>query len=274
MLKCESWEVMELSNKAIDELRSLRLEYERKELLADVRFVKSYMDILASEEKYKGRVDLELTDGMSYYAEESFIEKDGKVLSCISVNIPKVFDASSLVLDIFKNIIPDYLEINAKNYFMMYSLLHESSHVWQDQALDDEEEVNRFYRLIVNKDYAKGIFYRYFSPERHANIDAHTSLIDIYDDSSLSTISKIFYLNLIIYLYGRLSPTEKTQLFLLSFEKFDMSKVSMMKRLEVGFPVEKEIIRQIDNELIREARGDIDFYECKKRIVRIANGIR
>lgn len=57
-------------------------------------------------------------------------------------------------------------------------------------------------------------------------------------------------------------------------ERYDVSSLSVMKCLEVGFPVDKDIRKKIDNELIREARGDIDFRECKKRILGITNGVK
>lgn len=269
---------MELTKQAKDDLRNLRLEYERKELLFDLNYIRSLIEIIESEERFKNVLELLIVDDANIVSAESIYEKANKISSQIAVNVKRLDDYTSWLLNGWDDIVkPDDIK-DAKNFFAMLTILHESGHTWQDLGLDDEEEVNRFYNLLSKRYYPHNIFYRFFgdsfSFERHANIDAHNVLIDVYSDSSLATISKTYYLNLIIYMYGRLSPTEKTQLVLLLPGKFDMSKVSTMKKLEVGFPIHKEIIKNIDNELILEARGEINFYECKNKILEIAHGIK
>ncbi len=261
---------MELSSQAINELKQLRIDYERKEKLFDLNFIKSGLEIIESEQRFKGNIELIITDdGISG------AENNGKVYIC-----PPALEKHAVeILDVFE----DYYTVDTmyliKNYFAIYTIIHESGHVWQDLGLDDDEVVNRFYAILNKKRrnllrIILGRYGDYFSNERHANIDAHKYLLQIYDDSNLVNISQIFYTNFILYLYDKLSPTEKMQRMFLMTQKFDASSLSVMKRLEVGFPVEENVKNKINNELIREARGDIDFSECKRRILSITNGIK
>lgn len=261
---------MELSRIAIKELKQLRMDYERQEKLFDVNFIKSGLEIIESEDKFKGNIELIITDdGISGE------ENNGKIYISPSELERHAFE----ILEIFNDYYTEDTIYLIKNYFAIYALLHECGHVWQDLGLDDDEVVNRFYAILNKKKrniirILFGRFRDYFSYERHANIDAHKHLLLIYEDSDLVNISQIFYTNFILYLYGKLSPTERMQRMFLMPQRFDASSLSVMKRLEVGFPVAKEIIKKIDNELIREARGDIDFETCKKRILGITNGIK
>ncbi|MCX4249468.1 MAG: hypothetical protein OSJ65_06880 [Bacilli bacterium] len=259
---------MELSKRAIDELKSLRICYEQKEKLFDLNFIKSSLEIIESEDRFKGKIELIVTDDVI-----SAEENNGKIYTSLT----GIENQALEVLEVFKDLYTKETEYLIKNYFAMYTLIHESSHVWQDLGLDDDEVVNRFYALLNKRELLSHLLSRFgdlFSNERHANIDAHEFLLDIYDDSNLVNISQIFYTNFILYLYGRLSPTEKMQMMFLMPERYDVSSLSVMKCLEVGFPVDKDIRKKIDNELIREARGDIDFRECKKRILGITNGVK
>lgn len=261
---------MELSRIAIKELKQLRMDYERQEKLFDVNFIKSVLEIIESEDKFKGNIELIITDN-----DISGEENNGKIYISPSELERHAFK----ILGIFYDYYTEDTIYLVKNYFTIYALLHECGHVWQDLGLDDDEVVNRFYAILNKKKrniirILLGSHGDFFSNERHANIDAHKQLLLIYDDSDLVNISQIFYMDLIIYLYDKLSPTEKMQKMFLMPQRFDASSLSVMKRLEVGFPVDKEIIKKIDNELIREARGDIDFETCKKRILGITNGIK
>lgn len=263
-------EIMELSRIAIKELKQLRMDYERQEKLFDVNFIKSGLEIIESEDKFKGNIELIITDdGISGE------ENNGKIYISPSALEKHAFE----ILEIFDDYYTEDTIYLIKNYFTIYALLHECGHVWQDLGLDNDEVVNRFYAILNKRKrnilrFFLGGLRDYFSNERHANIDAHKHLLLIYDDSDLVNISQIFYTNFILYLYGKLSPTERMQRMFLMPQRFDASSLSVMKRLEVGFPVAKEIIKKIDNELIREARGDIDFMTCKKRILDITNGIK
>ncbi len=260
---------MELRERAIEYLRDLRISYEQKEKLADLKFVKSCFEIIKSTDGFQNKLDLIISDELVYTSTEN-----GKIL----FNMECLNDESLCVLEGFEDLYMPNKKKDALNYVTMLSLLHECAHAWYDLLLDPSEEVNILYYEFAKKKLEHNILYRFFgdcfSFERHANIDTHKVLIDVYADSPLGKISKTYYLDLLTFLYGRLSPTEKTQIMLLIGKHFTYGKVDIMKRLEVGFPMEKETMKKIDNELIREARGEIDFYEFKKSLRRITSGIR
>ena len=256
---------MEIRKKTLDELKKLRLDYEKSEKLFDANFIKSGLEIIEMEDKFCGKINLEIMDDEYISAEENN--------GLIRVSLKSLERHAYEVLNVFEELYTKDTVYLIKNYFALLTLVHESSHVWQDLGLDDDSVVNEFYYQIYKRrtlSVVTSFLSDFYSNERHANIDAHKILLDVYDDSELVTISKTFYLNLILYLYGRFSPTEKMQMMFLIPNKFDSSNICTMKKLEVGFPVSGDIIKKIDNQLIREARGDISFEECKRRIREIS----
>lgn len=260
---------MKLTGSVVEELKNLKEYYEMHERLFDIDFVASYFDIINSTDVFRNKVDIEVID------DEYFVADEEKGL--ITFSLKGVEREAMKVLSIFTELYTSETEYLIKNYFALLTLLHETSHVAQTFCLDEDDVVNEYYYLLLKRRIFSWLYSNlgdFLSYERHANIDVHSVLIDVYDDSDLAVISKTYYLNLITYLYGKLSPTEKTQAMFLMPKYFNTKNLSNMKKIEVGFPVDKEIIRLIDNELIREARGEIDFYECKKRIVGITNGIK
>lgn len=260
---------MELPKNVINELKQIRVDYERKEKLFDENFVFSLYDAIDGTELFRDKTDIILADKRGLTS----CENNGEIW----FSLKGVEEYSMEILSVFTELYTEETKYLIKNYFAILTMIHEFPHVSQDLGLDEDEVVNEFYSKLFSRRLLSFILAPlsdFYSHERHANIDANKTLIDVYDDSPLSTIPKTYYLNLIEYLYGKTSPTEKMQMMFLLPDYFDTSKLSNMKKLEVGFPVEKEILDSIDNELIREARGEIDFYECKKRIVGIANGIK
>lgn len=260
---------MNLQSKTIAQLKQIRTYYEEQEKLFDVNFVYSCLEAIEEESKFKNLIELVITEDSRVTSEEN--------MGTIYFSLEGVERQAMEILSIFTELYTPETEYLIKNYFAMLTLIHETGHVSQDLGLDEDEVVNKFYGRVFSRkilSHVLGFLSCFYSSERHANIDAHKAMIDIYDDSNLAVISKTFYLNLILYLYGKYSPTEKMQKMFLVPDHFDTSSLSNMKKLEVGFPVDEDIIRRIDNELIREARGETDFYECKKRIVGISNGIK
>lgn len=260
---------MELSKNTLDELKKLRLDYEKGKKVFDLDFILSYFDIINGTSLFNNSIAFSFIDNPHVSAYENS--------GVITLSIEGIKRRAMEILSIFTELYTPETEYRIQNLFAFLTLIHETSHVHQDYGLDKHEVVNEFYRAIFSRvilSYLLEPISSICSFERHANIDAHKALIDIYDDSPLSVIPKTFYLDLLLYQYGFLSPTEKTQVLYLIPKHFDYESLSIMKRLEVGFPVEQRIITAIDNELIREARGETNFNECKERILGITNGIK
>lgn len=267
---------MDLPKSTLNELKKLRIDYEKREKVFDIDFILAYFDLVNGTSLFNDSIAFSFVDNPRVSAYEN--------CGVVTVSIEGLKRQAMQILSVFTELYTPETEYRIKNLFALLALAHETSHVAQSFGLDPDEVVNEFYRALNSRAIMGHVvsvlstvcsfFSDISSFERHANIDAHKALIDIYDDSPLGVIPKTFYLDLILYQYGLLSPTEKTQSLFLLPRHFDYESLSIMKRLEVGFPVDKSIITAIDNELIREARGDINFSQCKERILGITNGIK
>ena len=256
---------MELSNKAIQELISLKDEYEKLEKLADKKFMERALDIIESEERFNNLLEYEFGE-FSYlgpcYAEDNKIFVDEK----------KLIEFSKRNTHLFRGVFFDNEMFAIRNINVLYCLLHEPSHVWQFCALDDYDEINRLYAEISKKSvtlYNKimyNILRSNYSLERHANIDAYRELGRIYEETIFAKIPSIFHMYYLDALYGRLSPVDKTLFIMHIKNDFNTEGIPNSKLIDVGFRLDKDILRELKEIVIKEARGYIDYKESLRLI--------
>lgn len=256
---------MELSKRAINELISLKDEYERKETLADSRFISNALDIIESEDRFHNLLTYEFSDDEDFPC----CTEDNKIF----INFDRLLKFSKRNLHLFNE---DFLEeemFALRNLEVLSALMHESSHVWYFCGLDDYDEINRLY-LKINEvcdtrhgKFIYNIFRSNICIERHANIEATRELGYIYDRTKFAYIPPIFHMVYLDCLYGCLSPVEKTLLFMRVKNDFKIDNIPIPKLIDVGFKIDKETRKHLGEIVAKEARGDI----CYKKTLWLVN---
>ena len=248
---------MELSNKAISELTVLKDEYERKEQLADKKFMASALDIIESEERFNNLLEYEFVDH-SYWPTCANVE-------LISVNIKKTLNCSVKDMSVYDGEFKEIEFFALKNMYVLTCLIHEASHVWHFCGLDDYDEINRYYDTIdfsdknVYHQLKYLLFYSNFSFERHAYIDANREIAKIYDGTKFAKVSHRDHMYHLCSCYGILSPVEKTLLVRHKKNDFDTTDIPTPVLIDVGFRLDKETYKKFDQIIIEEAKGKVSY---------------
>ncbi|MCH5167277.1 MAG: hypothetical protein J1F35_05225 [Erysipelotrichales bacterium] len=248
---------MELTNKAVRELTALKDEYERKEQLADKKFMVSALDILEAEARFQGLLEYDFVDH-DYWT----IFTEGEL---ISINFKKLLDYSKKELSLYKKKYKKEELFAIRNMYVLYCLIHEGSHVWQFCGLDDYDEINRYYNAIDfdEEDLYNRLKYRLFhdtySFERHACIDANRELAKIYGGTKFAKIATMAHMYYLSSNYGILSPVEKTLLIRHKKNDFDTTDIPTPLLIDVGFRLDKDTYKEFEQIIIKEAKGKISY---------------
>lgn len=178
---------MELSTNAKKSIIDVRKIYEDKSRLADVDFLCSIFDIMASEDGFNEVLSYEITSHDKCIAHEQrgrvFIDLDKASKETLSLykmqRNNKVFES----------------EIACRNMFMLVIVFHELSHISQDYGFSNFPNLNNLFEAFEDAydKYRYFIYYglfkrRYDFCERHANMHAYRLLSDIYKGDSLDEI--------------------------------------------------------------------------------------
>ena len=175
----------------------------------------------------------------------------------------------------------------AINFYILATLLHESSHIYQVFGLDENNEINRFYKELYRKldeihlkERIILLFKRiYFTHERQATIDAFRIAANIYGDSSFHDLVECYHLCHLYYLKKNISALELTMNLFKMEHSYDFSSLSPIELLELGYPVSKEYLNYVHMTLDKYCNQQIEYkdaiYALKKsgRIFQEKGGI-
>lgn len=255
---------MELTKDAIKELIVLKNEYEKNEKLADKKFIRRALDIIEAEERFHNLLKYNFDDDLNWPCMEEN--------ELVSIDIKSMLKFSKKDLSLYKD---DYYPeefFAIRNIKVLYCLIHEASHVWQFCGLDDYDEINRLYYEInlVEDTFYNRLMYKlfayYHSFERHANVDAYRELTKIYEKSKYARIPSINHMVCLSDFYGLLSPVEKTLLLMHIENDFNTENIPTPTLINIGFRISKKDFKELNQIIIKEAKGIIDYKESIRLI--------
>lgn len=236
---------MELSKDVVDNINFLKQKYERNKKLADYAFIREALDIVASTSKFKSVLSYDINDCIK----DKALCRDGKII----INPDKVIESTLKEIEFWGEQLRIDEIIPTRNMHVLALILHEATHVWDDSSLSDYDEVNRLYKDIneVSHNTIYKIIYYFcaksFPFERHANLCALKILAGIYDEeSSMGRIARMYYLDLLIYLYEKSYPIKKTLKRFHLKDDYDLKGIPFLVQIENGFNIEKEKLEYVE----------------------------
>lgn len=241
---------MILSSSTKEKIMDVRDYYEKKDQLVDMNFMNELLTIIQKDNGFKDSFQYELIENKNYGPAYTYH-------GILYFNV---------------NLLMKYIEKTAKDWFSGYPqkdmskyynfiallvVLHESSHVWQQNGLEKYSEINRlnsdithsrvlhlknlkdiinFIRLQIN--IIKTNDHAYF--ERQANIDALRELIDMYQGYSFLDFIELQHIYNLSFKAKRESIVHDTlHAYFLEYN-YNCEGIPQDLLFEVGLPTDKE----------------------------------
>lgn len=270
---------MILSAETKEEIMDVHKFYKRKSQLADIDFFKKILTIIQEEQNFKGLYEYKFVNGKKKFP-YAYVDKRTGIA---------MFDFELIMKQMKKihRVYPKYPLVYIGNFFVIYTILHESSHVWQKKGLEAYSEINRLHNDIMTiRQFALNellMFYinikkmdSHLYYERQAHIDACREIIDMYQDSVLTdmlrygdTILDMVIRNYIKYLsYKPKGESIVHDTLAAHFLKYNYNCEGIPQYLlfEVGLPTTKKYSDSVYEALDMCKKGSMCFEDVMERI--------
>jgi hypothetical protein len=255
---------MELKQECIQGIQDLTNDYMDKEI--DKSYIRELMHILSKSVERDVKYHFDDKGEAAYF---DTIDKE------IYINLEKLKNSIGIDYKVFREVYPDIDITIFNNFFILYTLLHEYTHL---QQLDDKfkindtpEEIKRAYNLLtiqMNRSALARLKYKFkqdvFFNERNAWIESSIDMFSIYEGTELEDIVNNMYLASIMSGYDNKSfPIGETYKMIHLPYGFDLRGISFKDLFYNGFDIDlykyKLITDYIDSKNMKELNvKDID----------------
>lgn len=242
---------MELSNKAIENIKDLKCDYESKGKLVDKAYLDKLFAIIKDEGMFYWKLQYEYTNKASK-VDTMYVEHK-RVYICLENLIKKCYELASIWLDQFEN--TRIIEI--QNIYAIYSVLHECTHIYQVFGLYENSELNRLYKNLYDKSERLNLFQMIsyskhplrYSFERNAILNSFREVARVTDGTEYHDVPEVNYMYAVND-YGVKCPIKYTLIKYRLTDDYDFSDLSLFEKMEHGCfltPEEEEKIIDITN---------------------------
>lgn len=259
---------MVLSENTKKEIILIKDDYERKNKCADENFIKEVMSQIKHEEMFYWYLKYCFTDVPN---EDAFMEE-----KTIFFNVDRLLAKC-------KNLAEGWLEIGdyqellpIVNLYVIYSMIHESDHLYQVCGCE-HNEVGRFYKNLYDKFQHMSLLQlrKYlkhpldFCHERHANVDAFREVAEIYYGTPYADIAENSHIYSLNYLKKGTSPVIKTMKDMKMTGKYDFSNLTVYEAINLGLPLEKSTFKEFSKIITLYSKEELSYQSTMKELKKI-----
>ncbi len=267
---------MILSNLTKEKIMDVRDYYDRRNWFVDMNFMNELLTIIQKDDGFKDSFQYELIEN----------KKDGPAYVYHGI----IYFNMNLLIKYIEKMVKDWFSKYSqkdisKYYNFMASLvvLHESSHVWQQNGLEKYSEINRlnsditrsrvlhlkklkdiinFIRLQIN--IIKTNNHDYF--ERQANIDALRELIDMYQGYSFLDFIELQHIYNLSFKAKRESIVHDTLRSYFLEYNYNCEGIPQDLLFEVGLPTDKKYSDSIYDAIDKYNNNELSYERVIERI--------
>lgn len=262
---------MEISSSAIEQIKDVRISYEKKQQVFDRPFFDEIFLILSKEAKLRDKIKVvydEKRYGFTAYVEEDEIHIVLKNL------VRDCFARAEQWMSQFD----DMRIVEVQNLYAIYAVFHELTHIWQIYGINRDPEINRLYKDLFEKTehltfYQTYMYNRHalnFCFERNAELEAFREVARIYEGSEYREVAEACYM-MDIDNYGNKynNPVDYTLKILRMKNDYDFSNLSNIEKLEHGIMVDDEVMKQAERISIEYAKSIIEYDEAREKLLKL-----
>ena len=262
---------MEISSKAIEQIKDVRISYEKKEQVFDRPFFDEIFLILSKEEQLRDKIKLVYDEkGLGFTA---YVEDDE--IHIVLKNLVKdCFSRAMQWMSQFENM----SIVSVQNLYGIYAVFHELTHIWQTYGCNRDSEVNRLYKDLFDKTqhltwYQAFLYNSHaldFCFERNAELEAFREVVRIYEGSLYREVAETCYMmNIDNYGKGKNNPVYYTLKLLKMKNDYDFSNLSNIERLEHGIIVDDDTMKKTERISIEYAKEIIEYDEAREKLLKL-----
>ena len=263
---------MEISSKAIEEIKEVRLEYERQQKVFDRPFFDEIFAILQQEEMLKDKIKV-MYDAKGWGLTAYVIEDE---IHIVMKNLVKdCLARAEQWISQFK----DMRIVEVQNLYGIYAVFHELTHIWQTYGCNRDPEINRMYYDLFEKTqnltyYQTYMYNRHalrFCFERNAVLEGFREVARVYEGSEYREVAEANYM-MSIDDYGAgkgKNPVDYTLSILRMKNDYDFSNLSNIERLEHGIMVDEDTMKKAERYSIMYAKELIEYDEAREKLLKL-----
>lgn len=226
---------MELSSRAIENIKDLKCDYERKQKLVDKAYIDKLFDIIKNEGMFYWKLQYEYN--LKANRTDTMYVEYKKVFVCLENLIKKCYELASIWIDQFENV----RIVEIQNIYAIYSVLHECTHIYQVYGLYENSELNRLYKALYDKAEKLNIFQIWsyskhplrYSFERNAVLNSFREVARLTDGTEYHDVPEINYMYAVND-YGKKFPIEYTLDKYHLKDDYDFESLSVFEKMEHG----------------------------------------
>ena len=263
---------MEISSKAIDGIREVRLDYERQQKVFDRPFFDEIFSILRQEEMLKDKLKV-MYDAKGWGLTAYVIEDE------IHIVLKNLVKDCLIRAEQWMSQFDDMRIVEVQNLYGIYAVFHELTHIWQTYGCNRDEEINRLYYDLFAKTqnltfYQTFMYSRHalnFCFERNAMLEAFREVTRVYEGSEYREVAEASYM-MSIDDYGagkNANPVDYTLKILKMKNDYDFSNLTNIEKLEHGIIVDKNTMRKAGDISIKYSREMIEFDEAREKLLKL-----
>lgn len=263
---------MNLSSSIKEKIINVRDYYEKRDQIVDMNFMNEILKIVKKEEAFKEKLKYEFVEG-----------KNGPAFTISGTAYFNVDLCMKYIKGNAENWFSEYPKkdmIKYYNFIALFVILHECSHIWQQNGLENYSEINRLHsalccpRVFPLKEIMKAIRFQiswlrvnerdYF--ERQANIDALRELVEMYQGYEFLDFIELQHIYNLSFNPKRDSIVHDTlNKFLLEYN-YNCAGIPQDLLFEVGLPTEKNYSEDIYNSIDMYYNNELSYAMVIKKI--------
>lgn len=262
---------MEISSGAIEKIKDVRIEYEKKQQVFDRPFFDEIFDILAKEKMLRDKIKVVYDE--KRYGFTAYVEDDE--IHIVLKNLVKdCFARAEQWMSQFENM----RIVEVQNLYGIYAVFHELTHIWQIYGCNRDAEINRMYKALFDKTehltwYQAFLYNRHaldFCFERNAELEAFREVARVYEGSEYREVAEACYMmNIDNYGRGHNNPVAYTLNILKMKNDYDFSGLTNIERLEHGIMVDEDTMKQAERISIEYAKSIIEYDEAREKLLKL-----
>ena len=251
---------MEISSKAIEGIKEIRLEYERQQKVFDRPFFDEIFAILQQEEMLKDKIKV-MYDAKGWGLTAYVIEDE---IHIVMKNLVKdCLARAEQWISQFK----DMRIVEVQNLYGIYAVFHELTHIWQTYGCNRDSEINRMYYDLFEKTQNL-TYYQTYMYDRHALRFCFER--NAFLEGFREVAEANYMMSIDDYGVGKgKNPVDYTLSILRMKNDYDFSNLSNIERLEHGIMVDEDTMKKAERYSIMYAKELIEYDEAREKLLKL-----